>query len=103
MIASMRDSLRYVSMSGCKASPPCVVRPGGTWIVLSYAAGRFTFLQHTYADEEVSDPLRVARFWTLEQYESVDAPSGQSNPTVFAPPVKHYVYVIRRTQVEARN
>lgn len=78
-----------------------IVRPGGAWIVLSYAAGRFPFLHKT--DGEVSDPLGVARFWMLEQYESVDAPSGQLNPSVFAPPVKHYVYVIRRTQVEARS
>lgn len=64
------DALNLPSIYVLALHLASVVRPGGAWTVLSYAAGCFS-LQDTDADVEVSDPLRVARFRTLERYESV--------------------------------
>lgn len=77
-----------------------IVRPGGVWVILSYSSSRASFLEghvrKTIQDEE-SSSLDPGDYWSLEEHSTVDAPTGQSKEGVFAPPVQHHVYVLRRS------
>ncbi|EIN09511.1 hypothetical protein PUNSTDRAFT_143054 [Punctularia strigosozonata HHB-11173 SS5] len=82
-----------------------VVKPHGVWIALSYSSNRFPFLKNDSLchDAEERDVhacgLAPFAFWTVERKEAVDAPSGQSREGVHAPPVQHWIYVLRRSNV----
>jgi hypothetical protein len=77
-----------------------IVRPEGVWVVLSYSADRFPFLQQGAAEESQQSPeLDASRWWTVETVDEVEAPSGQQREGVHAPQVTHRAYVLRRTDV----
>jgi hypothetical protein len=77
-----------------------IVRPRGIWVVLSYSADRFPFLQQGAAEESQQSPeLDASRWWTVETVDEVEAPSGQQREGVHAPQVTHRAYVLRRTDV----
>lgn len=78
-----------------------LVRPGGIWIVLSFSSSRCSLIR-TKASEEVheADSIDPSRYWAVQDMGTVEAPSGNSKPGVYAPAVYHYVYVLCRTDVQ---
>ncbi|KAI0727824.1 hypothetical protein C8Q72DRAFT_838103 [Fomitopsis betulina] len=74
-----------------------LVRPGGVWIVLSYSSNRVSFLKTGNSQDGESSILNPRVYWSLEEHSAIDAPTGQSQAGVFAPPVQHHVYVLRRS------
>ncbi|EPT01547.1 hypothetical protein FOMPIDRAFT_1120190 [Fomitopsis schrenkii] len=77
-----------------------LVRPGGVWIVLSYSSSRVSLLSsHESREGQDGDSsiLNPGIYWSLEEHSAVDAPTGQNKEGVFAPPVQHHVYVLRRS------
>ncbi|KAI0962080.1 hypothetical protein AcV7_001001 [Taiwanofungus camphoratus] len=80
-----------------------IVHPGGVWIALSFSAVRFSFLQaQEAAGLGTLERVFPALYWTLQEVESLEAPSGQEKAGVFAPAVRHYLYVMRRTEVSVQ-
>ncbi|KAH9937320.1 uncharacterized protein B0H18DRAFT_867595, partial [Fomitopsis serialis] len=76
-----------------------LVRPGGVWIILSFSSSRASFLGNHSPKEsrEDTDTMDPALHWSLEEHHMVDAPTGQSREGVYAPPVQHHLYVLRRS------
>jgi hypothetical protein len=78
-----------------------VIKPRGVWIALSYSSDRFPLLCQARelgvrgdGSQDALDPLT---YWRVEQRKAVDAPSGQGRVGVHAPPVQHWIYVLRRS------
>jgi hypothetical protein len=83
-----------------------IVRPGGSWLCLSYSSHRFPFLMPKMPHNKASDDeaagvvdLEINRFWNMELSESIEAPSGIEKAGIHTPSVMHYVYLLRRTNV----
>ncbi|KZT02478.1 uncharacterized protein LAESUDRAFT_730226 [Laetiporus sulphureus 93-53] len=78
-----------------------LIHPGGLWISLSFSSTRFSFMHAPEGDDRRNDGIQAAlsRYWILEQHRTVDAPSGQTKPGVYAPSIQYFVYVLRRTGV----
>ncbi|KAI0347630.1 hypothetical protein BDW22DRAFT_1320428 [Trametopsis cervina] len=70
-----------------------LVQLGGVWVVLSYSKDRFAWLSTAKID--------ITRFWTLSSVKSVEAPwSGEKQGNVHLPRIEHWLYVLRRTDVD---
>ncbi|KAH9835916.1 uncharacterized protein C8Q71DRAFT_763951 [Rhodofomes roseus] len=75
-----------------------LVRPGGLWIILSFSSSRVSFLgRRDTKNTRSSMTLDPALYWSLEEHDTVDAPTGLSKEGVHAPPVQHHVYILRRS------
>ncbi|KZT74991.1 hypothetical protein DAEQUDRAFT_720195 [Daedalea quercina L-15889] len=71
-----------------------LVGPGGVWIIVSYSSSRVSFLEKESGGR--IGTIRTGLYWSLDQHDTVDAPTGQGKEGVYAPPVQHHVYVLRR-------
>lgn len=76
-----------------------LVRPGGLWVALSYSSHRFPFLvSPTERRLGSQDLVDVAGYWAVDVVKEVDTPSGWGKQgNVFAPDIKHHLYIFRRT------
>jgi hypothetical protein len=72
-----------------------LARPGCSWIVLSYSADRFSYWQDEHNTEGLPHPSEL---WRLERHEKIQQ-SPDPDDTVHRPPVMHYLYILRRTDV----
>lgn len=77
-----------------------IVQPNGIWVALSYSQNRFRFLGEKARSETVSTDMCPSLYWKVEKVQGVDAPSGQMREGVHSPLIQHFVYVLRRTDVE---
>ncbi|KAF2274564.1 uncharacterized protein EI97DRAFT_422255 [Westerdykella ornata] len=88
-----------------------VTKPGAYWISLSYSEDRFPFLPHPSAhasathhdliDNGFPDPGQLWRLEARHEIEVLQSPTGDAaDKVVHRPRVVHWVYVLRRTDVE---
>ncbi|OBZ68384.1 hypothetical protein A0H81_11505 [Grifola frondosa] len=90
---SPRDAITLSPVELLALHLASLVQPGGLWLALSFSSTRFCFLEK----QKAGAPVDPALYWTIQEVDTVDAPTGLERSDVHAPAVKHYLYVIRRS------
>ena len=89
-----------------------LTKPGGRWLSLSYSEDRFPFLRlpnqrsdyediellpQEHVDQGLPDP---GKLWRLERKEGVQINETTHEGTTYRPSIRHWAYVLVRTEVE---
>jgi hypothetical protein len=91
-----------------------IIKPGGRWISLSYSEDRFPFfrsrdrlqdcddveaLPQEHLDHGFPDP---GELWRLESKTDIQMAPMEKDGSTYRPSIRHWVYVLVRTDVEVR-